>query len=526
MSQVVETLTPGPWMGGSINPPPAGFMDSCTVRSGMEMVAEEIDIGTRSPTILLHTDDADELGAHPLDRVEIRENGRTHTGIAEVTDELVEPGRLGVTRPLGHVSGTVGVTLAPKPDSVYYIKKKLDDIELERDELETIVQDINADRLNDVELGAFVCGTYTNGLSLQETMHLTECMANAGEFMDWTDGPIADKHSIGGVAGNRVTPIVVPIVAAAGIKIPKTSSRAVTSPAGTADTLEVLCDVEFTIDEIRSIVDRTNGCMVWGGAVNLSPVDDKIIRAETPLSVDPPGQIIASVLSKKQSAGSTHVVIDIPYGEGSKVESLSAARELAEDFKRVGAHIGMTIECTITQGQQPIGQGIGPVLEAKDVLQVLENDGPVDLRLKSLRIADILLEICEADERASDILESGRALEKFREIIDAQGGDPTIEPADLDPGRLTETVAANRSGLVNHVNNRLISELARRAGAPKDKRAGLFLHRSVGDQVDEGDDLFTIHAEKADKLDDAVSLEDRVEAIRVRSRDEALVERL
>ena len=492
----------------------------------MEMVAEEIDIGTRSPTVLLHITDAEELGAHPLDRVEIRSDGRTHTGIVEVTEELVDPGGLGVTRNLGHITGSVGVTLAPKPDSVYYIKKKLDEIELERDELDTIVRDINADRLNDVELGAFVCGTYTNGLSLQETMHLTECMSNAGEIMEWDEARIGDKHSIGGVAGNRVTPIVVPIVAAAGVKIPKTSSRAVTSPAGTADTVEVLCDVDFTIDEIQDIVRRTNGCMVWGGAVNLSPVDDKIIRAETPLSVDPPGQIIASVLSKKQSAGSTHVVIDIPYGEGSKVESLSAARELAEDFKRVGDHLGMTLECTITQGQQPIGRGIGPVLEARDVLQVLTGDGPEDLRLKSLRLADILLEISDVDERAADLLDSGRAMAKFREIIEVQNGDPGVGPDDLVPGQRTETVTAGRSGIVTHVNNRLISELARRAGAPKDKRAGMYLHQSVGDEVVEGDDLFTIHAEKVDKLQDATSLERRVEAVRVRSRDEALVERM
>ena len=492
----------------------------------MELVAEEIDIGTRLPTVLLHVTDAEELGAHPLDRVEIRSEGRTHTGIVEVTEELVDPGGLGVTRNLGHITGSVGVTLAPKPDSVYYIKKKLDEIELERDELDTIVRDINADRLNDVELGAFVCGTYTNGLSLQETMHLTECMSEAGELMEWEDVLIADKHSIGGVAGNRVTPIVVPIVAAAGVKIPKTSSRAVTSPAGTADTVEVLCDVDFTIAEIQEIVNETNGCMVWGGAVDLSPVDDKIIRAETPLSVDPPGQIIASVLSKKQSAGSTHVVIDIPYGEGSTVESLSAARELAEDFKRVGDHLGMTLECTITQGQQPIGRGIGPVLEARDVLQVLTGDGPEDLRLKSLRLADILLEISDVHERAADVLDSGQAMEKFREIIEVQGGDPGVNPDDLVPGQRTETASASRSGIVTHVNNRLISELARRAGAPKDKRAGLYLHRAVGDEVAEGDDLFTIHAEKVDKLQDATSLERRVEAVRVRSRDEALVERI
>lgn len=492
----------------------------------MEFTAEEIDIGTQSPTVLLNAEDAQELGAHPLDRIQIRFDDQTDVGIVEVTEELIPAGTIGVTRRLNHITGRVDVTVAPRPDSVSSIKKKLDDIELEEDELRTIVHDINEDRLNDVELAAYVCGIYTNGLSQEETMHLTECMAEAGEIIEWDDSLIADKHSIGGVAGNRVTPIVIPIVAAAGIKIPKTSSRAVTSPAGTADTMEVLCDVEFSIDEIRDIVRQTNGCMVWGGSMNLSPVDDKIIRAETPLSVDPPGQIIASVLSKKRSAGSTHVVIDIPYGEGSKVESLSAARELAEDFNRVGDHLGLQLECTITRGSQPIGRGIGPVLEARDILRVLTGDGPEELTLKSLRIASILLELCGSDADATAILESGRAFEKFREIIDAQGGDPSIDSDDLVPGEKTAVVEADRSGIVTHVNNRLISEIARRAGAPRDKRAGLYLLRREGDAVKEGERLFTIHAETNDKLEDAVSLDRRTEAVRVRSRDEALVERL
>lgn len=492
----------------------------------MELEAAEVDIGTRSPMVLLNRADAEELGAHPLDRVQIEKDGRTTIGIVEVTDELVPSGQFAVTRRLGHLTGRVSVSLAPRPNSVAAIKKKLDDIELERDELARIVADIDANRLNDVELGAYVCGTYTNGLSLHETMHLTELMSEVGEQIAWDDPVIADKHSIGGVAGNRVTPIIIPVVAAAGVKIPKTSSRAVTSPAGTADTMEVLADVEFDLAEIRALVEETNGCIVWGGSVNLSPVDDKIIRAEMPLSIDPPGQIIASVLSKKKSAGATHVVIDIPYGEGAKVSSLDAARELAEDFKRVGDHLDLRIECTITKGEQPIGRGIGPLLEARDVLDVLAGAGPDDLRRKGTRLAQILLDLAGADESASALLSSGRALEKFREIIAAQGGDPSVTAADLEPGAERRVVRADRDGVVTHVNNRHISDIARRAGAPKDAGAGIYMHRRVGAAVTTGEKLFTVYAEKADKLEDAASAEERVTAVRVADRDEALVERI
>lgn len=491
----------------------------------MEFRAEPLDIAAQSPTVLFNAADAEELGVHPLDRVQLRTDGRTHIGIVEVTDELVEEGAVGVTRQLGHLVGQVDVTLAPKPQSVSYITKKLRDTELERRELGAIVSDIDRDRLNDVELSAFVSGLYANGLSRAEIIALTEQMVDVGKTLTWDREIVADKHSIGGVAGNRVTPIVVPIVAAAGLTIPKTSSRAVTSAAGTADTVEVFCDVEFSFDEIREIVDSTGGCMVWGGAVNLSPVDDKIIRAETPLSLDPPGQIIASVLSKKRSAGSTHVVIDIPYGEGAKVETLPAARELAEDFASVGAHVGLEVECAITRGGEPIGRGIGPVLEAIDVLEVLAGDGPASLRIKSLRVAEILFDICEVEEDPAEILSSGHALETFREIVAAQGGDPNVDPADLDPGAETAVATAEQSGVVTHVNNRLINEIARRAGSPKDKGAGLRFQHRVGDAVEAGDRLFTIHAEKREKLSDAVDRSEHVEAVRVRSPDEALVER-
>ncbi|WP_254538258.1 AMP phosphorylase [Halomarina litorea] len=490
----------------------------------MELVARAVDIGTHTPTVLLNVADASELGVHPLDRVQLHHADRVATGIVEITDELVERGVLGVTRPLDHLTGSVEVTIAPKPASVSFVTKKLDGLELEHAEMVAIVADIDRDRLNDVETSAFVSAVQAHGLSREEIRCLTRAMVDVGETIDWGHAPIADKHSIGGVAGNRVTPVVVPIAVAAGLTVPKTSSRAVTSAAGTADTMEVFCDVEFSLAEIREIVDATGGCMVWGGAVNLSPVDDKIIRVETPLSLDPPGQVIASVLSKKKSAGATHVVIDIPYGEGAKVASLRAAREMAEDFGRVGADLGMAIDCTITRGEQPIGRGIGPVLEARDVLAVLEGGGPTSLRLKSLTLAQVLLDACGVDEDAVDVLDSGRALDAFRAIVGAQGGDPAVTVDDLVPGPHTATVTADREGVVTHIDNRLVSELARRAGAPKDHGAGLSLHHRVGDTVNAGDDLFTVHAEKRSKLEEAAAFAVETEPMRVRPRDEALVE--
>ncbi|MDY6770215.1 MAG: AMP phosphorylase, partial [Candidatus Nanohaloarchaea archaeon] len=484
----------------------------------MRFDVRKVDMETKAPIVILNEDDAEELGLNPLDRVQIAADGEEVVGIVDITENMVEPGTMGVTDRLSYLGGPVDLSAAPKPESVRHIREKLDDEELDRAALESIVADINENRLNDVELGAYVTGIYTNNLSLAETRHLTEAMTDIGDTMTWADDVIADKHSIGGVAGNRVTPIVIPIVAAAGVRIPKTSSRAITSPAGTADTMEVFCDVEFSLDDIQRIVEETNGCMVWGGSVNLSPVDDKIIRAEHPLSLDPEGQVIASVLSKKKSAGSTHVVIDIPYGEGSKVDNLPDARDIARRFKAVGDHIDMTVECTITTGRKPIGEGIGPVLEARDVLKVLQGNGPEDLKLKSLRLARILLEICGADADPDELLASGAAEEKFREIIDAQGGDPDVSVDDLQPGEHSRKVTADRDGIVAHVSNERISDIGRRAGAPKHHGAGLELHHNVGDMVEAGDPLFTVYAEQAANMDEVETVLEGSEPMRIRSR--------
>jgi AMP phosphorylase len=491
----------------------------------MNFDVKRIDIGTETPTVLLHRRDAEELGANPLDRIVIRSDEETVTGIVEVTEKLVSEGVLGVTERLSYIEGEVEVSLAPKSGSVSHIRSKLEDKELEDDEIRRLVRDIDRNMLNDIELGAYVSAIYANDLSMSETITLTEEMTAVGDKLRW-EGVVADKHSIGGVAGNRVTPIVVPIVAAAGAKIPKTSSRAITSPAGTADTLEVFCDVEFSKRRIKEIVNETNGCMVWGGSVDLSPVDDRIVRAEYPLSIDPEGQVIASVLSKKKSAGSTHLVLDIPYGEGAKVQDLSDAREMALDFKRVSDHLGIQTECTITRGGEPVGRGIGPVLEARDVLRVLDGDGPEDLRIKSLRLADILLEICGVGGSPTRILDSGEALEKFREIVETQNGDGDVKPDELVPGEQTFEFEADRSGYVTHIDNELVSGVARRAGAPNRKKAGIYLESKVGSEVSEGDTLFTVHADKEEKLEEAREFAETRRPFRVGDRGESLVERV
>jgi thymidine phosphorylase len=321
---------------------------------------------------------------------------------------------------------------------------------------------------------------------------------------------VADKHCIGGIPGNRTSMLVVPIVAAHGMPIPKTSSRAITSPAGTADTMEVLCNVDVPLPRLLEVVHAERGCLAWGGNARLSPADDVLISVERPLGIDSRGQMVASILSKKLAAGSTHLLIDIPVGPSAKVRHMEAAQRLRKLFEFVGDRLGLHLEVIITDGRQPIGAGIGPVLEARDVMRVLQNDpnAPVDLRQKSLRLAGRILEF-DPDIRggkgyaiARDILDSGRALDKMNAIIDAQGRQaiaPKLGERHFD-------VVSPNAGVVIAIDNFHLARVARYAGAPMEKGAGVDLFKKLGEAVNKGDSLYRVYAQHPAELGFAQTL--------------------
>ena len=364
---------------------------------------------------------------------------------------------------------------------------------------QAIIQDIAAEKYSNVHIASFVTACADDNLQLDEIIALTKAMITAGERLTWPKTPIMDKHCVGGLPGNRTTLLLVPIIAAFGLTIPKTSSRAITSPAGTADTMETLAPVTLDIPTIRRVVDKEGGCIVWGGAIALSPADDILIRVERVLDLDSDGQLIASVLSKKGAAGSTHVVIDIPVGPTAKVRSADAAERLRQTLATVGTAVGLSVSTVITDGRQPVGRGIGPALEAWDVLAVLQNhpDAPRDLRERALALAAALLELSQkvpvgsGYATATAILDDGRAWKKFMAICAAQGGL-------REPGRApyTHTVTAPCAGVIDSVDNRRLARVAKLAGA-----AGLVFHTPIGSTVEKDQPLYTIHAGARGELD-------------------------
>lgn len=401
------------------------------------------------------------------------------------------------------------ISQAPLVLSLGSVRKKIHGHALESPEIDQIIVDINDHKYSDIEIASFLSVCAGDRLNLDEIISLTQAMVACGEHIKWPDRErIFDKHCIGGLPGNRTTPLVVAIVSTLGLTVPKTSSRSITSPSGTADTMATLMNVDLTIEQMRQVVCKTDACLAWGGAVNLSPADDLMIRIERALDLDGEGQLVASVLSKKIAAGSTHAIIDIPVGETAKVRNQADADRLAWLFTEVGKACDLYVRCLITDGSRPIGAGIGPVEEARDLLAVLkgESTAPTDLKQRALFLAAHLLDMAyhygfEAGlSQASSILESGQAWIKFQSIAEAQGG---LKP--LPTAQYQQTICATRSGILTRIDNRRLARLAKLAGAPFDAVAGLRLSVNVSSPVSTGDPLFELFSDSPGELAYALS---------------------
>ena len=452
-------------------------------------------------------------GFEALSRISVSNGKKTVVGTLNIVrDALLQTGELGLSdiawQQLQASEHEVVRLSHPEPvDSLKFIRSKIYGHTLTESQLNMIMQDIVKGLYDDINLSAFITACAGNRLNLDEIIALTRSMINAGDRLTWDQDIIVDKHCVGGIPGNRTTLIVVPIVTASGLVMPKTSSRAITSPAGTADTMEVLAPVNLSLDKMRQVVKKEGGCIVWGGAVHLSPADDVLIAIERQLDIDSEGQLIASVLSKKAAAGSTHVLIDMPVGITAKIRSMNLARQLVDMMIAVGSEIGLNVQVRITDGTQPIGCGIGPALEARDVLQVLQNDpaAPRDLRDRSLELAGELLELSgklpegSGYEEARKLLDEGIAWKKFQSICEAQGG-MTLPPAASH----TFDVCSKYNGRVINIDNRLLALAAKLAGAPFAPAAGIDLYVKQNGMVEKDQPLFTVHAESPGELEYAL----------------------
>lgn len=473
------------------------------------------------PVAMLNRKTAQKLSVHPEDRINIKTIGKKRKEVSTLIDVIngfVKENEIVVSSELKQYfdfqdGQKVEVNPSKLPDSLGFIKKKLNNRTLSEKEINIIIKDIVNNSLSEAEIALFISAVYKYGMNTKETIYLIKAIQKSGSQLNFDHNKIvADKHSVGGIPGNRTTPIIVPICAAAGLLVPKNSSRAITSAAGTADVIETIAEVEFSIKDLKKIVKKVNACMVWGGALEIVPADSKLIRIEKSLKIDPEAMLIASIMSKKLAAGSNHIIIDIPCGKGAKLNKKKALA-LKRKFEYLGKYFKKKIKCIITDGSQPIGNGIGPALELKDILKILnpkenreDENYPKDLEKKSLFLSGELLELTGKAKKnqgiklAKEILYSGKAFEKFKEIIYAQKGNLK----KLKEEKFHHTLISKKSGKVIQIDNYEINSLARISGCPLDKYSGIYLYCHVGDRLKKGQKILTIYAESKSRLQDAI----------------------
>ncbi|MCF6215988.1 MAG: thymidine phosphorylase family protein [Emcibacter sp.] len=425
-----------------------------------------------------------------------------------ISSEILEKDHAGLSEYAWKLIGAnekdlISVSHARPILSMSHVRSKIYGNRLSAENIKMIVEDISAGLYADIHIAAFLSACAGGRMDMEEIVNLTRAMVNVGNRITWGTGLVVDKHCVGGLPGNRTTPIVVSIVAAFGLIIPKTSSRAITSPAGTADTMEVLAPVELNIKSMRRVVEQENGCIVWGGSVDLSPADDLLIQVEKALDLDSEGQLVASVISKKISAGSNHILIDIPVGPTAKVRDISAAQILENYLVTVGKELDISIKTCISDGTAPVGRGIGPALEARDIVAVLSGDSaaPLDLKERAILLAGHILEFSpdvtegQGMAIARKILDNGRAWQKFQAICAAQGGMREIPQAQYK-----HIIHAPHSGTIQSIDNRKIAKIAKLAGAPYTKAAGVDLYIHVGQKIDKGAPVYSIHTNSPGEL--------------------------
>ena len=467
------------------------------------------------PVAMLKKKTAVKIGVHTKERLELTTLKKNPKSISTILD-IIESGlkddeiqlsseaksKLGVKTGEG-----LEVTISSPPKSLDFIKEKLNGELLSDLKIKKIIQDIVENNLFESEIALFISAVYKNGMNFKETISLIEAFLSSGKSFTLKNKYVVDKHSIGGIPGNRTTPIVVSICAAAGLIFPKSSSRAITSAAGTADVIETLAKVDIPIEEVRKIISKTKACLVWGGSLGMVPADSKIISIEKELKIDSEALLLASIMSKKLAVGSKYILIDVPCGKNAKVTKGKAIK-LKEKFEKLGRHFKLKLKVVLTNGDKPIGKGIGSVLEMIDVLAVLDptKKGPKDLEKKSLFLAGEIFELTKKSKKgkgyglAKTILDSGKAFNKFKEIIEAQSG----KVVELKPSKYKKTIYSKKKGKILGINNKKLASLARFAGCPMDKYAGIYLHHNVGEKIEKGGLLITLYAESKSRLAEVV----------------------
>jgi pyrimidine-nucleoside phosphorylase len=407
--------------------------------------------------------------------------------------------------------------------AVDIIITKRDKGELSREEIHYFVNGIASGSIPDYQTSAWAMAVLLNGMTPREVTDLTLAIAHSGEILDLSDVVkiAVDKHSTGGV-GDKTSLVVLPAVSACGLPVGKMSGRGLGFSGGTLDKLESIPGyrVDLTIEEFKRQL-KEIGVVLCGQSRDLAPADGKLYALrDVTGTVQSIPLIASSVMSKKIAGGAHAVVLDVKVGNGAFMENLEEAHELGDLMVKIGKLAGRKVIALISDMNQPLGCAVGNALEMREAIETLRGNGPADFYEHCMHVSAHMLmlgEVTDSLERARKMTEKsiqdGSALEKFRQLVIAQGGDVTYvdDPDKLPKAKLIEVVGAPRSGTLEQVQARAVGEASVALGAGRAKKddqldhsVGFVIHHKVGDKVNKGEPLFTVHAGDKKKLAEAV----------------------
>ncbi len=438
-----------------------------------------------------------------LTKIEIHGGVKTIYAFLQIVDDakLVKPNEIALNEEAFNQinlpeNANISISLSTPPPSLASVKRKIAGNILSSGEYSSIINDITSRRYSNMDIASFLVAS-GSFMSAPEVLSLTEALVGDNIFHWDNEAIVVDHHCLGGVPGNKTDIIISAIVGAYGLPMPKTASHSLTSCAGVADTFAVLANVEIDDKTFKKLVQENRAAIASYDSLNIAQASKQISAVERQIGLTQQEHIAASILAIKLAAGVTHLLIDIPVGPKARIKSTTEAMRLRKLIEYVGDMLSMEIDVVITDGSEPIGNGVGAVLEARDVMKVLRNkdDAPQDLLEKSLFLAGRLLEFDpklrggQGYHVAKEILTSGRALDVINKMIHAQGKAPQPQL-----GHLTRDIVSNVNGVVEAIDTARINKIGVWAGAGQYAGAGLDLLKKVGDKVEQGETLYRIHS--------------------------------
>ena len=445
---------------------------------------------------------------------------------ADLTNDLVDIGEIWITKDVYKKYSlkewdiiSISATKT-NPLSLQAIKKKLLGNKINEKEIKALMRDMTDGKISDVLSAYYAACSFTYS-SDQEELYLTAKYSAEMWDMIKFDHDTAVKYCIGWIPWNETTMIIVPILWSLWISSPKTFSKAITSPAATWECVEVLMDIEFSVDEMKKLVKKTWSCLAWWKVLKFAPANDKIIKVSYPLKTEAYSKIAVSIMAKIYAGWTKYCLIDLPVGEYWKIKDLKTAKRVKKHFEYIGKKLWMKMNVDITSADEPVGKWIGAVLQVREVLRILQNKKNIslDLKNKSIELAANLIELVwlakwkKAKILAKKQIDSWEAWEYMKKLINIQNSLHKTNPNKKDASHLWSVDSENlplwwfnhkffaeKSGSIQKIDVELLKDVSKKLWAPVDKKAWFYLNKQVGDKVKKWELLFEVFSGDEDRL--------------------------